>query len=384
MTKDFLDENDVVIVGAYRTPIGKAKKGKLAGFKNDLLISEVIKGTLDKINLNPNLIDEVVFGHCLSPLNGTTSLRIGALRAGLSTKIPVSTVNRQCASGLEAMSILVNKIKLDQIEIGLGGGFESMTGYSYGICDTSCLDNDPDIIKDCTLPMGETAEILAHKHKIPRSKCDVYAFKSHNRAIEAQKSGKFESEIVGVKSDEGDLILEDDCLRPTTLPGLKSLKPAFLIEGVCTAGNSSQLADGASTVLLMKRKKAESLGLEIKGVVVDYVVIGVEPRVMGEGPVPAIRLLLEKNNLKINDVSYFEINEAFSPQAVFCIEELGIDYSKVNVYGGSIALGHPLGSTGTRLVCTLLNVMEKEGIKGYGVVSLCVGTGFGVAMLIKK
>ncbi|KAF9764524.1 3-ketoacyl-CoA thiolase, peroxisomal [Nosema granulosis] len=381
MSSRIRDSEDIVIVGAYRTPICKAKRGGLSGAKNDVLVSEVIKGTLKKTGLKPEHIQEVVLGHGLSPLNGTTSLRMGVLRAGIPLQVPVSTCNRQCASGLESLSVLFNKIKLNQIEIGLGGGFESMTGYSLPLSDAIVLNGDQKQVVDCTLPMGGTAEILARKHNVSRSKCDVFAFTSHEKSLKAQKQGKYKSEIVTVQV-ENRMVYEDDCIRETSIEKLKSLRPVFALEGVCTAGNSCQLADGASAIIMMKRKTAEEMNITPKAAVVDYVVVGVEPSVMGEGPVPAVREILRRNNLEMKDISYFEINEAFAAQTVYCIEELGVDYNKVNLYGGSIALGHPIGSTGSRLVCTLLNVMKTEGIRGYAIATLCVGTGFGAALLL--
>lgn len=371
------DPEDVVIVGAYRTPICKAKKGAFASIKSDVLVSEVIKGTLEKIGIEPKQIQEVVFGHGLSPLNGTVELRMGTLRALVPLEIPVSTCNRQCGSGLESMSILFNKLKLDQIEVGLGGGFESMTCHSLPAYDVG--QDDMKEVRDCLLPMGETAERLALKHNISRSKCDVFAFTSHEKALKADKSGKFMSEIVPVTD-----IIKDDCIRETSIERLKTLKSVFREDGVCTAGNSCQLADGASAIVMMKRKVAKKMLLDPKATMLDYVAIGLDPSVMGEGPVHAVREILKRNNLKIEDISYFEINEAFAVQSVYCIEELGIDYEKVNKYGGSIALGHPIGNTGSRIVCTLLNVMETENIRGYAIATLCVGTGQGVACLLYK
>lgn len=377
------NENDIVIVSALRTPISKAKRGNLKDLTNDMLVYHAIRGTFEKTNIDPKLIDEICMGHGLSPMNGSGALRVGSLRAGVPLTVPVSTVNRQCASGLDSLEIIANKIRLGKIEIGLAGGFESMSSYGIDQGKMTLMDDDIQKVKDCFIQMGVTAEILAHKNSISRRKSDIFAYNSHKRAYEATEKNFFEDEIVPIKIND-QVVDFDDGIRLTDMEKLGNLRSVFKENGVCSAGNASQLSDGASAILLMKRRKAEELGLEIKGVFVDFAVVGVNPSVMGEGPVPAIRKLLKNNNLAMKDIDYFEINEAFACQAVYCIEELGIHMDKVNLHGGAIALGHPIGCTGGRLVGSLLNVMQKNNIKGYGIISLCVGTGQGVAALFKR
>lgn len=376
-----INDNDIVIVSALRTAVCKANKGNLKNLTNDMLVYYAIKGTLDAIKLNPYEVDEICLGHCLSPMNGTTALRVGALRSGMPLTVPMSTINRQCASGLDSIEIIANKIKLGKIEIGLAGGFESMSSYSMETGKLTENENDSKKVKDCFLSMGITAENLALKHCISRSDADLYAYDSHLKAFKSYDMRK--NEILPICIDDK-IINFDDGVRESSLEKLNSLKSVFKENGVCTAGNSSQLSDGASIVVLMKRKKAVELNLEIKSTYIDFVSVGLEPSVMGEGPVPAIKKLLKQNNLQLSDIDYFEINEAFACQALYCINELGIRRDKVNLYGGAIAIGHPIGCTGSRLVATAINVMKNNNIKGYGLVSMCVGTGQGVALLFKN
>ncbi|WUR02578.1 3-ketoacyl-coA thiolase, peroxisomal [Vairimorpha necatrix] len=375
-------DNDIVIVEALRTPLSRATRGNFKDLTNDMLVYYAIKGILEKTKIEAKLIDEICFGHGLSPLNGTQPLRIGALRAGVPLTVPISTYNRQCASGLDAVNTLANKIRVGEIQIGLAGGFESMTSYSIDQGKSTCLDTDQEKVKECFLSMGETAELLAEKYNIIREESDKYALESQRRAFEATEKGLYSNEIIPVVVNN-QVIDKDDGIRLTSLDKLGNLRSVFKENGVCTAGNSSQLSDGASAILLMKREKASELNLKIMGSLVDYVCVGTNPSLMGQGPVPAVRKLLSKNNLTIENIDYFEINEAFACQAVHCIKELGIPSHKVNLQGGSIALGHPIGCTGARLVATLLNVMRNNNLRGYGIISLCVGTGQGVAALIK-
>lgn len=376
-----INENDIVIVSALRTAVCKAGRGSFKDLTNDMLVFYAIKGTLDALKIDPCKIDEICLGHGLSPMNGTTALRVGALRSGIPLTVPMSTINRQCGSGLDSIEIIANKIKLGKIEIGLAGGFESMSSYSIDSGKLTENENDSKKVKDCFLSMGATAEILAEKHAISRSDTDLYAYDSHMKAFNSVEMRK--KEIIPVCIDNK-VIDFDDGVREPSLEKMNNLKSVFKENGVCTAGNSSQLSDGASVILLMKRKKALELNLEIKGTVVDFASVGLEPSVMGEGPVPAIEKLLKQNNLQISDIEYFEINEAFACQALYCIKKLGINKNKVNLYGGAIAIGHPIGSTGGRLVGTVLNVMNNKHLKGYGIVSMCVGTGQGVALLLKN
>ncbi|AFN83181.1 3-ketoacyl CoA thiolase-like protein [Encephalitozoon romaleae SJ-2008] len=374
---------EVVIVCALRTPIGRAGKGKLKSLKNDELITAAIQGVIEKTRIDPKLIEEVVLGHCLSSMEGSVAARIGALRAGIPAETPVMTINRLCASGMESIGLIAEKIKSGRIEIGLAGGFESMS--SYGLPQEYNLSRNETSTdaRDCFLSFGEVTEMLSKTYGITRDEADEYASMSQRRALEAMKKGNLLKEIIQMKvGDEN--IKDDEGIRETLLEVIKKLKPVFRDDGICTSANSSQLSDGASAILLMKRRKADELGLPVIGEFVDFIVVGLKPRDMGLGPVVAIEKLLDRNNLKKDQISYFEINEAFASQVLCCLRRLGIGEDKVNRYGGAIALGHPIGASGARIVCTLLNVMENESLGEYGVASLCVGAGHGIAALFKK
>jgi acetyl-CoA acyltransferase 1 len=378
------DLDDVVIVAAYRTPNSKADRGNFRNLKNDQLIAAAMEGTLRRAGVDPALVEDVVVGHVLSPMNGTVALRMAAMRIGIPTDVPVSTTNRQCGSGLDSISIIADRIRLGKIQIGLAGGFESMSSHKLPTgYDLSRPEDDATDAGDCFLSMGETSEILAEQYKITREEADEAAYESHRRALWATEAGLFLKEMIPVEV-EGKMVTCDDGIREPDMEKMSRLRPVFRESGISTAGNSSQLSDGAAAVLLMSKSRAEELRLPVLGTFVDYLAVGVRPCLMGEGPVLAIRKLLERNGLTLDQVGYFEINEAFASQYVHCLKKLGISGNNVNLYGGAIALGHPVGCSGARLVCTLLNVMKNEEIQGYGVVSLCVGSGLGVAALIRK
>lgn len=305
------------------------------------------------------------------------------LSAGIPYTTPISTNNRQCSSGLQAVAHIVNAIRSGQIDIGIGGGFESMS--SHPMQKQPMPNVDWDVMKsckdamDCLIPMGVTSENVSKKFGLTRKSLDEFASKSHEKAALARDRGLFEDEIIAV----GD-ICHDDGIRPgTTAEKLAKLKPVFDKNGSTTAGNSSQLTDGAAAVLLMTRQEAERRGLPILGVWRSYVVKGVPPSIMGIGPAVAIPAACEMAGLKgLDDVDVFEINEAFASQASWCIDELGIPVEKVNPNGGAIALGHPLGCTGARQIATLLHEMNRRG-KRFGVVSMCIGTGAGAAAVLE-
>lgn len=375
--------DDIVIVAGKRTPICKAVRGSFSEVSLDKILYVSVKGTLDSINMSGNLIDECFFGNVLADLGGTIEARAAMLAAGIPCSTPVMTVNRQCASGLEAVSLIASKIKEGKIQIGLAGGFESMSKKSLNTeikLDDELLLNDE--VKKCLYKMGETSEFLAEKFSITRRDADFFASESQIKANIAKQANFFADEIIAFKKNEK-LIFEDEGIREADLDKLAKLKPAFKSDGVSTAGNSSQLSDASACVILTTRKKAIELGLEVMAVFIDYVSTGCDPQLMGIGPSVAIPKLLKENNLKVEDIDVFEINEAFATQALYCIEKLKIKEDKVNLFGGAIALGHPLGCTGTRLLVTLINIMKKKDFKK-GIISLCVGTGMGVAALIKR
>jgi len=313
--------------------------------------------------------------------------------AGFSEKVSVYSVNRQCSSGLQAVASIANAITAGQIEIGIAAGFESMSKAKK---PEESEEINPKVFedekaRDCLYTMGQTSENVAEKYGVSREVQDKFAFESQLKAGKAQKEGKFDAEIVPVTTQvvgpDGETktitVTKDEGIRPTTLEGLTKLKPAFKEGGSTTAGNSSQTSDGAAAVLVMKRSAAKRLGLKVLGTFRGYATIGVPPSVMGIGPAFAIPHLLQQTGLKIQDVDVYEINEAFASQAVYCQEKLGIPKERLNPNGGAIALGHPLGCTGARLVSTLLNELHRSKGK-YGVISMCMGTGMGAAALIEK
>jgi len=312
--------------------------------------------------------------------------------AGFPERVPITTVNRQCSSGLQAIANVAANIRSGVYDIGIGAGLESMSKHpmdaTLGDINEKIFNNE--LAGACLNTMGQTSENVAEKFGVTREKQDRFSMESHSRALQAQKEGRFKREIVPVTVKVTDkdgkekevTVDKDDGPRETTLQGLAGLKPAFKKGGTTTAGNSSQVSDGAAAVLLASRRKAEELGLPILGVFRSYAVVGVRPEIMGIGPAEAIPAALKKAGLKEADISVYEINEAFASQAVYCAEKLGIDQKKLNPNGGAIALGHPLGMTGARQVATLLSELKRTGGR-YGVVSMCIGTGMGAAAVIE-
>ncbi|KAI9149786.1 3-ketoacyl-CoA thiolase with broad chain length specificity [Blastocladiella emersonii ATCC 22665] len=383
--------NDVVIVSALRTPITRARKGGFAQTHPEELLAAVLKATIEKTRIDPKLVQDIQVGNVLPPGGGATVARMAALYAGFPDTTALSTINRQCSSGLQAVSSIANAIAVGQIDIGIGAGVESMTlGYGPGAMPSSTSDKvtSLDAAADCLLPMGITSENVAKQYNVPRAKQDALAAASHIKAAKAQKEGLFKDEIIPVTIDGPDgkpvTIAADDGIRAGTTPeGLAKLKPAFSADGCTTAGNASQVSDGAAAVLLARRSVAEKLGLPIIGKFVNFAAVGVPPKIMGVGPAFAIPEVLRKTGLTVDQVDIFEINEAFASQAVMSIDHLKIPYEKVNPKGGAIALGHPLGCTGARQIATLLPELKRQG-KKVGVVSMCIGTGMGAAAVVVR
>lgn len=379
----------MVIVAAKRSAITKAKKGGLSQCCPEEILGNVLKGVLAESKIDPKLIQDVAVGNVLPPGGGATTARMAALWAGIPNTAAVNTVNRQCSSGLATVNQIASEIALGQIDIGIGAGVESMTlGYGAGAMPSQLSEKvqENDEASDCLLPMGITSENVAKEFGVDRKKQDAFAAESFARAVKAQKSGWFKNEIVPIKYEDEDgnerNVEADDGIREgVTAESLGKLKPAFDKDGFTTAGNASQVSDGAAAVLLARRSVAKKLGLPIIGKFITTAFVGVAPNIMGVGPAYAIPRVLELAGLNKNDVDVFEINEAFASQAVYSIEKLGLDTSKVNVNGGAIALGHPLGATGSRVVATGLNIAKRTNGK-IVCVSMCVGTGMGAASLI--
>ncbi|KAG8443529.1 hypothetical protein GDO86_012074 [Hymenochirus boettgeri] len=384
---------DIVIVTGRRTAICKAKRGGFKETTPDELLSSVMTAVLQDVNLSPDLVGDICVGNVLQPGAGALVGRIGQFLSGIPETVPLQVVNRQCSSGLQAIINIAGGIRNGSYDIGLACGMETMSLQNTGKPgDISSRTVDVSKARDCLIPMGFTSENVAERFGISREKQDKFALASQQRAAAAQRSGRFKDEIVPVTTtitdDHGNTVTitvtEDEGIRAgTTLEGLGRLKPAFKEGGSTTAGNSSQVSDGAAAVLMAKRSKAEELGLPILGVLRSFAVVGVPPDVMGIGPAYAIPVALQKAGLTVQDIDVYEINEAFASQAVYCVEKLGIPLEKVNPNGGAIALGHPLGCTGTRQTVTLLNELKRRGRRGLGVVSMCIGTGMGAAAVFE-
>jgi len=381
-------DDDVVIVGAVRTAIGKAKRGS---FKDthwtDLLIA-ALKGVVAKTGIDVKAVEDVQVGTVLAAGGGASEAKMALFAAGFPDTVSLATTNRQCSSGLQAFANIASAIRAGYITIGIAAGVESMSNHSFdaGVGKlNSALFQSKDAA-DCLIPMGMTSENVASKYNISRDEQDVFAARSQQLASKAQKSGNFKEEIIPVTvtikkedgSSEKKVIDQDDGIRETTPEQLGKLKPAFKKDGSTTAGNSSQVSDGAAAVLVMTRKEANKRGLTIIGKFHNFGVAGVPPSIMGVGPAYAIPVALKNANLNINDIDVFEINEAFASQALMSVQTLKIPLEKVNPNGGAIALGHPLGCTGARQIGTLLHQLRRTKQR-YGVVSMCIGTGMGAA-----
>ncbi|OAY55393.1 3-ketoacyl-CoA thiolase 2, peroxisomal [Manihot esculenta] len=389
--------DDVVIVAAYRTPLCKSKRG---GFKDtyaDDLLAPVLKAVIEKTNLNPSEVGDIVVGTVLAPGSQRASeCRMAAFYAGFPETVPVRTVNRQCSSGLQAVADVAAAIKAGFYDIGIGAGLESMT------INPMAWDGDvnPKVkafeqAQNCLLPMGVTSENVAHRFGVTRQEQDQAAVESHRKAAAATASGRFKDEIIPVATKIVDpktgnekpvSIAVDDGIRPnTSVSELGKLKPVFKKDGTTTAGNSSQVSDGAGAVLLMRRSVAMRKGLPILGVFRTFAAVGVDPAIMGIGPAVAIPAAVKAAGLELGDIDLFEINEAFASQFVYCRKKLELDPEKINVNGGAMAIGHPLGATGARCVATLLHEMRRRGRDcRFGVVSMCIGTGMGAAAVFER
>ncbi|KAM9857593.1 3-ketoacyl-CoA thiolase, peroxisomal [Aulostomus maculatus] len=384
---------DVVVVHGLRTAIGKAKRGALKDTTPDEMLSAAMTAVLTDIGLSPSKLGDVCVGNVLQPGAGALMARVAHFLSGFPDSVPVYTVNRQCSSGLQALLNIAGAIRSGSIDLGLACGVESMSLRSIGNPgDLSSRLTDNDKARDCIIPMGITSENVAERFGVSREKQDAFALSSQQKAARAQSAGIFHQEIVPVLTkivdDDGRerevTVDKDDGIRPgTTLAGLNKLRPAFKPDGSTTAGNSSQVSDGAAAVLIGRRSAVDALGLPVLGVLRASAVVGVPPDVMGIGPALAIPAALEQAGLTVDDIDVFEINEAFASQAVYCVEKLGIPMEKVNPNGGAIALGHPLGCTGARQVVTLLNELKRRGRRAYGVVSMCIGTGMGAAAVFE-
>lgn len=390
--------NDIVILSAVRTPVGRYG-GALKSMNSGNLASIVIKEAVKRAGITPDQVDEVILGEVRQSTESSNVARVAALRAGVPETAPAFTINRLCASGLQAIASSAQQIASGQAEIVVAGGTESMSNAPlylrnsrFGGDNAKLIDSNteagqqPQEIYGGQLGMGVTAENVAERFSISREDQDAFALESQLRAAEALKNNRFEDEIVPVevKGKKSSITLSvDEHPRPeTTIETLKKLKPVFKENGTVTAGNACGRNDGAAALVLTSRSHAEGLGLKPMARIVDWSVVGVSPEVMGIGPVPAVKKLLERTGLSLADIDLFELNEAFASQALAVIRELNLDQDKVNVNGGAIALGHPLGATGAKIITTLIYELSRQQ-KKRGIATLCVGGGQGMAMMVE-
>jgi len=383
------------IVSAARTPVGKAYKGSLVNERPDDLAGLVMKEAINRAGVKPEEIDDVIMG-CAMPEGeqGMNVARIAQMVAGIPVEVPAITINRFCSSGLQSLAYAADRIKLGDADLIVAGGTESMTMIPMG---GNKIAPNPTLVDECPevyTSMGITAENVAVKYDISRQDQDAFAVMSNQRALDAVESGRFDDEIVpvevvtksfvkGTKTEIKTKVLKrDEGPRTSTVEGLGKLKPAFKMGGTVTAGNSSQMSDGAAALVLASGSKCEKDGLKPLARFVDFVVAGCAPEVMGIGPAYAIPKLLKKAGLNVEDIDLFELNEAFAAQSLMVLRELGLDQEKVNVNGGAIALGHPLGCTGAKLTTSLIYEMQRRKAK-YGIVTMCIGGGMGAAGLFE-
>ena len=385
---------EVVIVEAARTPIGRGhpEKGYYKDVHPSTLLAKAYTEVIDRAGIDASEVEDVAAG-CVGQF-GEQGLNIGRnawLEAGLPIETPAATVDRQCGSAQQAVNYAAAMIASGVHDVAIGGGVEHMGHISFA--DTFAVMEEhgaafsPELMKQYNLvPQGISAEMIAEKWEIPRSELDEIGLRSHQRAHQATEEGRFEREIIPFQVN-GDTYMTDQGIRPdTTLEALAELKTAFKPEdegGKVTAGNSSQVSDGAAAVLLMTREKADALGLTPRAKIVDQTTVGVDPVMMLTGPIPATEKLLERNGMKMSDIDLVEINEAFASVVAAWRRELDPDMDTVNVNGGAIALGHPLGSTGARLITTLLHELERDD-KQVGLVTMCCGGGLGTGTLIER
>jgi acetyl-CoA acetyltransferase family protein len=393
-------QTDIAIVSGVRTPMGRYC-GKLRDFTAMELGAVAAKSAMERAKVDPKEIDNVVFGNAQQTSGDALyGARHVGLRAGVPIEVPALTVNRLCGSGMQSVVTAAQMILLGESKVALAGGMESMSQaphvirgmrWGVGLGEGKLEDSLMVALFDsyCGMAMANTAELYGEQQGITREMQDEFALRSQKCADDAYKAGRIQEELVPValrnKKGEatGELFSEDDHRRPeTTIEGLQKLKPSFGKNGTVTAGNASGIVDGGAAVVMMKMDDAQKRGLKPLGRIVSWGIAGVDPKIMGSGPVPATKQALSKAGLKLDDIDLIELNEAFAAQCLAVEKELGLDREKVNVNGGAIALGHPLGATGTRLVITLLHELRRRG-KRYGLATACIGGGQGIAMVVE-
>jgi acetyl-CoA acyltransferase len=384
---------DVVIVDAVRSAVGRAHKGSFAETRPDELAGQVIAGLMARVpQVASALVEDLVLG-CAMPEGeqGLNVARVAGLLGGLSEDSSAMTINRFCSSGLQAIALAAGAIAIGSNDVVIAGGAESMTMVPMTGNKISASPEAMRRVASVYTPMGITAENVANKFQIARADQDAFALRSHQRAAAARAAGVFDKEIVTVQATRYrgnerttvDFRTDELVRADTTAEGLAALRPVFSAKGSVTAGNSSPLSDGAAAALMMSRDKAKSLGLTPLGTFRAFATAGVDPSIMGIGPIPAVRKLLHKTGLKISDIDIFEVNEAFASQAVYVQRTLEIPEDRLNVSGGAIALGHPLGCTGAKLTATALHALQRTGGR-YAIVTMCIGGGMGAAGLFER
>jgi len=384
------------ILASYRTPGCRAKKGKFKDMRPDDLAAAALSGLVDRTGIDATRIDDILLG-CAFPEGeqGMNVARVAALKAGLPYQVPAQTINRFCSSGLQAIALAAERIMAGFADCVIAGGTESMTCVPMGGNKYSA---NPGLVADwpeAYASMGITAELVAKQYGIDRAAQDEFAAVSHARAAAAVEAGRFHDEIIPVEIESVRIVkgqvqkntervtIDDGVRADTTVEGLAGLKPAFQLNGTVTAGNASQMTDGAAATLVVSEEYLKELGQEPLARFVAFAVKGVPPEVMGIGPVEAIPAALQMAGLKQDDLGLIELNEAFAAQALAVIKELGLNPDIINVNGGAIALGHPLGCTGAKLTATLLHEMARRGPR-YGMVSMCIGGGMGAAGIFER
>ena len=393
-----MNSNDIVIISATRTAIGKFG-GQFSSISAVELGTATAKSAIQKGNIDPTLIDTVIFGQVLQAGLGQNPARQVALNSGLSHTSTALTVNEVCGSGLKSILLAAQAIRLGDAKIVLAGGMENMSLAPHLLPNRFATKNGNCTMIDALFhdgltdafsneAMGITAENLVEKYGFTRQQLDEFAAQSQQKAYQAQQNGAFDKEITPIeitnkKTKQVVAIDKDEFIRPeTTVESLSSLRPAFKTDGVVTAGNSSGINDGAAALILTTREVANTLNLPILATLTGYAEAGVDPSIMGIGPVPAIEKLIQRTHIPLDKVDLFELNEAFAAQSLAVIKDLNINPEKVNVHGGAIALGHPIGASGARIVVTLINALQQRQLQT-GIASLCVGGGMGVALSLK-
>ncbi|HET9989878.1 MAG TPA: thiolase family protein [Kofleriaceae bacterium] len=383
---------DIVIAEAVRSAVGRSHKGSLATKRPDELATDVIRGLLERVPQFSGKIDDVILG-CAMPEGeqGLNMARLVALNAGLGIETPGQTINRFCSSGLQAIATAAGAVACGWADAVLAGGVESMTYVPMTGFHLSASPELMEHLPGANTPMGITAENVANRFGITRQMQDEFALRSQQKAAAAQQKNVFKDEIVPVRAisfKDGkrvytDFLVDELPRHDTTLEGLGKLPPAFAVGGSVTAGNASPLSDGAAACIVTRPSMCEHLGVKPLALFRGFAVAGVDPEIMGIGPIPAVRKLLAKHHLKVSDIELFELNEAFASQSVYCQKELGIPDDRINVNGGAIALGHPLGCTGAKLTASVLYELRRRGGR-FAVVTMCIGGGQGAAGLFEN